>query len=71
MSPLLWILHVNRVSGETLRKLQTMATIPKHEWRVAFQVLADDISAAKSHKTRKGAITLPQSLSEALLEVLA
>ena len=48
LSPLLWKLNVNRVSGETLRKLQTKTTIPKQEWRVAFQVFADDISSSRT-----------------------
>ena len=31
-SPPLWILHVNRVSGETLRRLRALTTIPRREW---------------------------------------
>ena len=70
LSTLLWILHVNRVVEETQRELQGIATIPRREWSVIFRIFADDISAAISRKTRKGAIILPQGLSEALLEVL-
>ena len=70
LSPLLWILHVNRVAEETLKKLRKKTSLPNSEWRIIFQVFADDISAAVSHRTRRGVITLSKELSEALLEVL-
>ena len=53
LSPLLWILHVNKVIAETQKTMEESIGLPKAEWRLIVQLFADDISAAVSHKDRR------------------
>ena len=70
LSPLLWILHVNKVIAKTQKITEESIGLPKAEWRLIVQLFADDISAAVSHKDRRMVVTLSEKLAETLIKVL-
>ena len=70
LSPLLWILHVNRVASRTQEKMEEAILLPKGEWRLMVQLFADDISAAVMHSDRRIVIVLAEELARTLIRVL-
>ena len=56
LSPLLWILHVNRVADETLRTLKKRTSLPGQGWRVVFQVFAEPQTTERSNHSVERAI---------------
>ena len=70
LSPLLWLLHVNRIIEETLRDLRKTIKMPPLSWEVIIQIFADDISAAIGHEHRPEAIQLAHLLIAELCKQL-
>ena len=68
LSPLLRILHVNGVI-KRIRNEMEKEILPNNEWRIAAQLLADDISAAISHKDQRTVAALAEHLARILLKV--
>ena len=50
LSPLLWLLRVNRIVEGAMAQLKKDISLPTASWDVVAQIFADDISAAISHE---------------------
>ena len=67
LSPLLWLLHVNRIIEGTLQQIGREIDLPPLSWNVIVQMFADDISAAIGHELRSVAVQLSHILVAVLL----
>ena len=67
MSPLLWILHINRLSTQIRAPLERVVPYKRTKWDFIIQIFADDVSAAVAHEKRKAAIHIAWLLKDAIL----
>ena len=70
LSPLLWILYINRLTASAMSALRGMVPYPEGTWSVIVQTFADDVSAAVGHNCRKAAIHIAWVLRRVLLDLL-
>ena len=70
LSPLLWILHINRLTESAKRELRQVAPYPEDSWAVIVQTFADDVSAAVGHCCRRAVIHIAWLLRRILLDLL-
>ena len=67
LSPLLWILHINRLSAQIRATLLRVAPYKKSTWGLTVQTFADDVSAAVAHNEQKATIAISRHLREAII----
>lgn len=69
-SPLLWLLHVNRIVEDAMQQLHRDVKLHPVSWNVIIQIFAGDISAAVGRGLKPVAIDLAHTLISALLRQL-
>ena len=70
LSPLLWLLRVNKIVEDAIRQLHREVDLPPPSWNVIVQFFANDISAAIGHERKPAAVALAYMLIFALLRQL-
>ena len=70
LSPLLWILRVNRIAKYTRSQMKRAIQEESSDWDLIVQIFAGDISAAISHEDRETVLEMAWTLKEILLEIL-
>ena len=67
LSPLLWLLHVNRVAANPKELMAKEINMEQEGKNLLVQIFANDISSAAGHTDRETAIKLAWLLEEILL----
>ena len=70
LSLLLWILRVKKVNETTRERMEREILLPKMEWGMLIQFLADDISAAVARGERRQVIILAEAKARKMIQVL-
>ena len=68
LSPLLWLLHVNKIIDGAMYSLHREVDLPPASWNVIVRIFADDISAASGHEDGQTTIWLSHVLIRCLLK---
>ena len=68
LSPLLWLLHINRITIQTRETMKKTAPLRTSGWSLLIQIFADDVSGAVTHEKREVVIQIIWILKEILLK---